>query len=320
MKKWMIVVMTVLVLFSATAVLTAQGARETKEKEIVIAVVPQQLGNPVFLATERGARAAAKELGVTLLWEAAVVADAPSQVQLIEDLIAKGVDGIALSCNDPDALRAVIDKAVANGIAVSTFDADSPNSKRSFYAGTQNYNCGKLCGEYLIELTGGKGTVALLTGNLGQYNLEQRMDGFKDAIAGTDIVISTVLSCRDDLNVAITQVEQYTAANPNLDSWFFVGGWPFFAPPNSLSNLLAWRERPNKTIVTMDAFLPMLSYFDRGAVDVAVGQDFEAMGRLSVEYLYKVIKGETVPEIIDTGEIIVTPENYKTFKETMVWN
>jgi len=299
---------------------SGQSDNADQSEKIVIAVVPQQLGNPVFLATEVGAKAAAKELGVKLLWEAAVEADAPSQVQLIEGLIAKGVDGIALSCNDPDALKAVINKAVAKGIAVSTFDADSPDSNRSFYAGTLNYHCGELCGEYLIDLTGGKGTVALLTGNLGQYNLEQRMKGFKDAINGTDIEIVTVQACKDDLNLAIQQVEQYTAANPNLDSWFFVGGWPFFAPPESLRNLLKWREGSNKTIVTMDAFLPMLDYFDRKAVDVAVGQDFEAMGRLSVEYLYKVIKDESVDEIIDTGEIIVTPENYSDYKNSMVWN
>lgn len=321
MKHWKRFAMLAMVLLLAAVFVSAQGVKEVEEDEqIVIAVVPQQLGNPVFLATERSAKEAGEELGVKVLWEAAVEADASQQVQLVEDLIAKGVDGIAISCNDPDALKAVINKAVATGIVVSTFDSDSPNSDRTFYAGTRNYNSGKLCGEYLVEFTGGKGTVALLTGNLGQHNLEERMSGFREAIAGSDIEIVSILACNDDMNLAIEQVEQYTAANPDLDSWFFVGGWPFFAPPNSLKNLLNWKAQPGKTVVTMDAFFPMLGFFDCDAIDVAVGQDFDAMGRMSVEYLYKAIQGETVPELIDTGEVIVTPENYKEHRETMVWD
>ena len=102
-----------------------------------------------------------------------------------------------------------------------------------------------------------------------------------------------------------------------MDSWFFVGGWPFFAPPESLAELRAWKEKPGKTLVTMDAFYPMLQYFDEKMVDVAVGQDFVQMGYKSVENLVKLCKGETLEsDFIDTGVEIVTPENYEEVRKT----
>lgn len=309
MKKLLVLFTFVLLCSPVVSVVTAE--------ELVIAVVPQQLGNPVFLDAKKGAEAAAKDLGVKLEWVAPVQADTPSQVAVMEGLIEKGVDGIAISCNHPEALKAVINSAIDAGIKVSAFDADSPDSKRIFYAGTKNYEAGKICGEHLVKLTGGKGTVALLTGILGAFDLESRMEGFREAIQGTEIEIVTIQACEDDLNKAVEQVEQYTRANPDLDSWFFVGGWPFFAPPESLAELRAWKEKPGKTLVTMDAFYPMLQYFDEKMVDVAVGQDFVQMGYKSVENLVKLCKGETLEsDFIDTGVEIVTPENYEEVRKT----
>lgn len=284
-------------------------------KDIVIAVVPQQLGNPVFLDAKDGAEAAAEDLGIMLEWVAPVKADAPSQVEVVEGLIEKKVDGIAISCNHPDALTDVLKQAIDAGIKVSTFDADSPDSGRYFYAGTQNYEAGKICGEKMVELTGGKGRVAQLTGILGAFDLEARMEGFKDAIEGSDLEVVTTQACEDDLNKAVEQVEQYTASDDELDAWFFVGGWPFFAPPESLGNLKGWKTE-EKVIVTMDAFYPMLQYFDEDMVDVAVGQDFYQMGYKSVESLFKLINGEEVEEFVDTGVEIVTHENYEEVRST----
>lgn len=301
---------------------TEQKESKTKDVEdIVIAVVPQQLGNPVFLDARDGAEKAAEELGIKLEWVAPVKADAPSQVEVVEGLIEKEVDGIAISCNHPDALKDVLKEAIDAGIKVSTFDADSPESGRYFYAGTQNHQAGKICGEKMVELTGGKGKVALLTGILGAFDLEARIKGFKEAITGTDLEIVTIQACEDDINKAVELVEQYTRSNPDLDAWFFVGGWPFFAPPESLQNLKEWKTE-EKVVVTMDSFYPMLQFFDENMVDVAVGQNFYKMGYESVKNLVKLVQGEEIEsEFIDTGVEIVTPENYEEIRsQKKPWN
>ena len=151
------------------------------QKKLVFAVVPKLLDNPVFNVAKVGAEDAAKDLGdVEISWTAPVTSDAAQQASIIESLIERKVDGIAVSVNDPDALRGVIDKAMDAGIPVVTFDSDAPKSKRIAFYGTNNYGSGKSMGEYLVKIMGPKGKIAIQTGTPGALNLEERIQGVKD--------------------------------------------------------------------------------------------------------------------------------------------
>ncbi len=294
--------------------------------DITIAVVPQQLGNVVFLPAKKGAEEKGAELGVKVEWIAPVKAEASEQVGVIEGLIEKGVDGIAISCNTPDALKDVINRAVAEGIAVSTFDADSPESDRAFYAGTENYQAGVVCGEQMIELfkDSDKETirVAQLEGIPGAFDIEARKRGFADAIEGTNIEVVYSGACDDDVDKSIEIIESYTRANGNdIDAWFMSGGWPYVVNPDATPEVNKWKEAdPSRKVVTMDVFPSSRAFFERGLIDVAVGQNFYAMGELSVGNLFKLINGETIdaPEVegmgkfVDTGVQIVNASNYET--------
>ena len=103
---------------------TEQPAEETAAPEvkadadITIAVVPKSLDNAIFLDSQAAAEAKAKELGINLQWVGPTTSDAGQQVTVIEGLIEKQVDGILISCNDADALKDVIDRAVDAGIVV----------------------------------------------------------------------------------------------------------------------------------------------------------------------------------------------------------
>ena len=292
------------------------------EKKITIAVVPKALDNPVFIGTKDGAEAAGKELGIEVLWMGPTKTDAAEQVQVMEGLIQKKVDAILVSCIDPDALKDVINKATDAGIVVGTFDSDSPDSKRVFYAGTENYKLGKQCGEVMKKLIEGKGKVklAMLTGVLGSYNLEQRIKGFKDGAQGADIEYLSIQACDDDINKAVTVMEQYTKANPDMGAWFVVGGWPFIAPPESLPVLKEFTAKGN-IVVTVDSFYPMLQFVKQGIVNVEIGQNFAGMGDLGIKTLYKAIKGEKVEQFIDTGTVYVDKSNIdEVIKNTKPWN
>src|SRR5512137_2501969 len=114
--------------------LLASGcAKKESEKKLVFAFVPKLLDNPVFQVAWQGAQAAAKEFGggsIEVQRFAPVKSDAVEQAQIIESLIEKKVDGIAVSVNDADALTESINKAMDAGIPVVTFDSDAPKSKR----------------------------------------------------------------------------------------------------------------------------------------------------------------------------------------------
>ena len=292
------------------------GAAFAKDT-IEIAIVPKSLDNAIFLDAKTAAEEKGKELGIKIFWEGPTTSDAAMQVNVVESLIERQVDGILISCNDADALKDVIDRAVDAGIVVGCFDSDSPESKRSFYCGTNNYAIGKLSAEFMMEYLPEGGKVAILTGVLGAPNLEARIDGFEEtlAAAGSKIEVLPVQTGEDDVQKSVEVVAQYTAANPDLAGWFFDGGWPYFADPDALPEVKTFMENGGH-IVSIDTCYPMMQFVGMEMVDVLIGQNYPTMGALGVETLYKIIKGEEVDlgdetNYIDTGYEVVDITNYE---------
>ena len=308
MKKLLAILLTAMMLLSLSAALA---------EDIEIAVVPKSLDNAIFLDAKSAAEAKGEELGAKIYWEGPTTSDAAQQVNVIESLIERQVDGILISCNDADALKDVIDRAVDAGIVVGCFDSDSPESKRAFYCGTDNYAIGKLSAELMMEYLPEGGKVAILTGVLGAPNLEMRITGFKETLAAANspIEVMPVQTGEDDVQKSVEVVSQYTAANPDLAGWFFDGGWPYFADPDALPEVKAFMENGGH-IVSIDTCYPMMQYVGLGMVDVLVGQNYPTMGALGVETLYKIITGQEVDlgdetHYIDTGYEVVDLENYE---------
>lgn len=309
MKRTLTLVLAILMLLGACQIAWAE--------DITIAVVPKSLDNAIFLDSKGAAEKKGAELGINVLWEGSTTSDAAQQVNVIESLIERQVDGILISCNDADALKDVIDRAVDAGIQVACFDSDSPNSKRAFYCGTDNYAIGKLSAEYMMEYLPDGGKAAILTGILGAPNLEMRITGFKETLeaAGSAIEVLPVQTGEDDVQKSVEVVGQFTAANPDLAGWFFVGGWPYFADPDALPEVKAFIEKGGR-IVSIDTCEPMMQYVGLDMVDILIGQNYPTMGSLGVETLYKLIKGEDVDlgdenNYIDTLYEIVDKTNYE---------
>lgn len=314
-------------MFAMVAGLYAAGGQEGADGDdtITIAVIPKAMDNPVFLDTKAGAEKAADELGIELIWTAGFKSDAAEQVQVIEGLIQRGVDGMLISCNDPSALNDVIAKAQEEGIYMATFDADAPDSTREFYIGIDNYEVGKLGGELYAGLAADMEApveTALLTGILGAYNLEERIRGFKDGVKGTNVEIVSIQTCEDDINKAVQVIDDFTNANPGLDGWFFVGGWPFFAPPESLGTLKEFYDEGN-LVVSIDNFWPMLDFLEAGMTQMLVGYSFYDMGYEGVKALNTLVNGGSVEEmiILDSSSSVTTLENIDEIRKTKTpWN
>jgi ribose transport system substrate-binding protein len=304
---------------------TRSGSSGDGQKEIVIAVVPQSLANPVFLPAKAAAERTGRELGVKVEWIASTKAEASEQVGVVEGLIERKVDGIAISCNTPDALEGVLKRAISEGIKVSTYDADSPQSGRAFYTGTENYQAGVISAQQMIELYKDSGLskvrIAQLEGIPGAFDIEARKQGFADTIKGTNLEVVYSGPCDDDVDKSIEIIESYTRANGDtIDAWFMSGGWPYIVNPDATPEVNAWKAKsPNHKVVTLDVFPTSMEFFDRGLIDVAVAQNFDGMGEQSVRGLYTLITGGTISNavqtenglFIDSGVQIVNPGNYK---------
>jgi ribose transport system substrate-binding protein len=245
----------------------------------------------VFDLSKRGAEDAGKQLGFEVTWDGPVKSDAAEQVRVMEDVLARQVDAIAVSCNDPATLAPVIDKAVEKGVIVITWDADAPDSKRIFNYGVDQYNNGWKGGHMLAGFMEEKGTCGYLTGVPGAFNLEERIRGFKDAIAQyPDIEIVASDACMDDINKAVEQTEARLRAMPDLGGYFFIGMWPLFADPNSLPTMIKAHEAGTK-IVSVDNLRDALVYLDEGYVDGLIGYSWYGYGYESAKALYALLSG-----------------------------
>jgi rhamnose transport system substrate-binding protein len=127
-------------------------------------LVPKNLGNPYFDTANVGAQEAAGELGVEVTYTASATADATEQIQLLNSLIAQGVDGLAISANDSDALVPTGTEAMGAGIPVVSWDSAVGEGGRNIHINQADAEgIGRVQVEMASELIGGEGQIAILS-------------------------------------------------------------------------------------------------------------------------------------------------------------
>ena len=304
------------VAFLALVLLVSGCTKTYEEKKTVFAFVPKLLDNPVFQLAWQGAQAASTDLGkgrIEVQRFAPVKSDAVEQAQIIESLIERKVDGIAISVNDADALKEAIDKAVDAGIPVVTFDSDAPKSKRLSYYGTNNPASGRLMGEYLVKRMGTEGKIAILMGTPGAPNLEERKNGLLQYLKTyPDINVVATEFCYDDVNKGVSVMEAVMQAHPDLKGWVLAGSWAIFTPA---PGPFAAKKPGDLTVVAFDALPEELEYVRQGYVQVLLGQKLWGWGYESVRSLIAIKEGSTPQTIVDSGLDIVTKENVEDYAQ-----
>jgi len=308
MKKFSLLLMVVVLLLS--------GCAKKQEKKWVFAFVPKLLDNPVFQLAWQGAQAAANQLDsgkIEVQRYAPVKSDAVEQAQIIESLIERKVDGIAISVNDADALKESIDKAMDAGIPVVTFDSDSPKSKRIAYYGTANKPSGRMMAEYLVKRMGTKGSIGVLMGTPGAPNLEERKEGILEYLKDyPDIKVVATEYCYDDVNKGVSMMETAMQAHPEMTGWVLPGAWALFTPP---PGPFSAKKPGEMTVVSIDALPEQLDYVRQGYVQVLLGQKLFGWGFESVRMLKDIKEGKKVDGVIDSGVDVVTKENVEEYAQ-----
>ncbi len=295
------------------------GGTVMAQETYTFAVVPKAMNNPFFDLARDGCEARAAELGnVTCLYIGPVEHEATTQAQIIEDLITQGVDGLAISVSDIAAATTVIDRATEAGIAVITFDSDAPDSTRVAYVGTDNKLFGEDLGKLLLQVAPDGGTYGMISGGAAAPNLALRVDGVREALEGsnwTEVPGSPTFS-NDDIALAVQQMSDLKTANPDLSAIVPVGGWPMFAPDgwkNFVDQYKADLDSGAFALVVADTLPQQLELLKEGYANGLVGQRPYEMGEKAMDTLLAIVNGETVEEIIYTGNDVVTAENVDEF-------
>lgn len=309
-----------------TAGAEAEQEKAVKNEEITIAYVPRSLDNPIFLDAFEHAQKKAIDLGIKLEWVAPFAYNAEEQIKIIESLISRGVDGMVVSVNNTPDYIEVINKAVASGIAVATFDADAPDSDRLFHIGINNYQAGEVTAAGLIEVLEAENIdyksndkqldTMIMTGVRGALNLDSRIEGFLDRVENTNLRVEDIVENQDSVNLSVELLEQYLQQKPEIDIIFFVGGWPFYVPAEALPNFQQWAINGG-VAVGIDIFYDALLLQERGLLQYLVGQDMATMGSKGLLTLYNYIKyGAEPKEYIETGVEVANDENLERLLQT----
>jgi len=305
MKKFAISVFVVLM--CASAVLAA---------DLTFVMVPKGV-HPYYEPCFEGFKAAAEKYGITAEYEAPQQFDIALQVKVIEDLIARGVDGIAISALDDKPLVPVIKRAMAEGIMVLTFDAPAPSSDQLSYIGTNNKNAGYSAGEKLAEMIGDTGKVAVLQGGLGAPNLNMRREGIAEAFQAVapGIEIVTVEDTQGKFDLAVNKTEAILETYPDVNAIFGVSA---YGAPGAAKVVKEQGKAGQVMVGGFDDLKDTLEGIKEGTIQFCLVQKTYTMGWLAVENLLAATKGEEIPEEIDTGIIVVTKDNVDTYMEDMV--
>ncbi|HEU4765867.1 MAG TPA: sugar-binding protein [Pyrinomonadaceae bacterium] len=253
-----------------------------------LAFVPNNASD-FWLIARKGTEKAEKEIpGIKVEFRIPADGTAAEQQRIVDDLLANGVQGIAISPVDPANQTAMLNRA-AQTATVVTQDSDAPNSNRVCYIGTDNVAAGRQAGELLKEALPQGGKVMVFVGVLDAANAQQRLQGLKEAIAGSNIQILDVRTdnterVRAKANAADTLVN-------NADIAGMVGLWSYNGPA-ILSAVKEANKADKVKIIAFDEEDETLAGIREGAIYATVVQQPFEFGYQSIALMAKILNGD----------------------------
>ncbi len=300
MKKLVVVVV-------ALAALVAPACSRSRKK--VIGVVPKGLAHLFWQSIHAGAAAAGQELGVDIEWNGpSLETEYSRQIQIIDAMITRRIDALAISPADRVALVQVVDRAMAQGIPVTIYDSGLEGTNYTSYVATNNYAAGEMGARHLGKLLGGKGKVAMLMHVPGSGSTLDREKAF-DAVMAAEFpgiaVVARQFGMSDRSN-AMRVAEDFFTAHPDLDGLFAS------AEPSTVGAAQAVKSRGltgKIKYVGFDSSESLVEDLRAGVIQALVVQDPFRIGYEAVKTLVDKLNGRTPPKRIDTPASVVTADD-----------
>jgi len=295
---------------------TVKPVDQKPAKPMKIAILGLE-NNPFWIPVKDGALKAAEELkpyGVTVDW---IVPGDQHTAEVfggaIEAAIAQEYDAIATIAGD-SGVAPFIDKAVAKGIPVATFNSETATKNgRLFFVGADLYKQGQAAAEAMATAISGKGKVAIITGFFAVEAHELRRKGFEDTMKEKypGVTIVGAVENNDKGDVAYTQAQDFMNANPDLAGIYVTAGGPFGA-----AAAVKDASKAGKVwVVSFDFVDETMQYVQEGVIYATIGQDPFAQGHDPAIRLFNFLVGKVAPQC---GQLItradaVTKENISQF-------
>jgi ribose transport system substrate-binding protein len=271
----------------------------------VIGVAPKGTSSIFWQSVQAGVNAAGHDFDVEIVWNGPPTeTEYARQIQIVEAMINRGVDGIVLSPAQSTALVAVVERAAGLGIPVTIFDSGIDTDRYVSYVATNNHAAGGLGADTVAGLLGGKGRVAMVRHAPGSDSTDSRERGFQERLQHQypDVAVVAEQYCMSDRARALTVAENMLNANPDLQAFFCSSE----AATIGASQLVRARDLLGKLrLVGFDASSTLQQDLKEGVIDALVVQDPYQIGYVGVKTVIQHLNGETPPKQIEMPARVV---------------
>lgn len=250
----------------------------------------------------RGVEKADEELpDVTAEFRITSDGTAAEQKRIIDDLMTKGVNGIAISPVDPQNQTSLIND-IAKKALVFTQDSDAPESDRVCYVGTDNVAAGRQAGQLIKEALPGGGKIMLFVGKLDARNAQERIQGIREVLSGSTVEILDVRTDDADDVRAKSNAADTLVRYPDIKG--LVGLWAYNGP--AIYNAVKEANKVGQVkIVAFDEAEATLAGIQEGAIHATVVQQPFEFGYQAIKLMAQTLKGDK--SLIPAGKQIIVP-------------
>jgi ribose transport system substrate-binding protein len=287
------------------------GGNSGSKKSIVY--VPGLTGNPFYSTVACGAKSVAAKNNVDFSVQGAPEWNVAKQTAIVNAIIAKKPDAIMISHNDPKAMIVPLKRAESAGIKVMTIDGDLADTSIAVSnIQSDNLEGGRLAGERMAKLIGGKGTVVSIDNDPGFPISEARIKGFDEAIKKYPGIKNLgVKYSHNEVAEAANIVSTTAGSNADL-----VG--VYAAETNNTEGAITGTREAKKegkmSIVGYDTSDPIVQALKDGKVQGVIVQYPYGEGQKGIETLVKAIDGGQVTRNQTAPFVVATPENVNDAK------
>jgi ribose transport system substrate-binding protein len=297
----------------ASVIALAAGTALAADKEI--AVVVKTVNSTFWQNVQKGAATAQKEAnGYTMTFQGPASESAiADQVNMVENAVNRKVAGIVLAPSDPDALVPALKKAWEAKIPVVLIDSAVADAGKQYYQAmlsTDNVKAGELCAKALIDKVGTSGKIAVMSYVAGAGSEIGRVGGFTKYIKDhSKLEIVGPFYSQSQMATALNQTTDVLAANPDLKGIFganeptAIGMGRALAQSGKAGHIVA---------VGFDGNQDLQGFVKDGTLEAIAVQGSYQMGYLGVQTAVKLVNGQKVPKVLDTGVVLVTKANLAT--------
>jgi ribose transport system substrate-binding protein len=313
-----------LIAYAALLLLVSCAARNHDEKYYLIAA---QIRLPYWQTAGAGFLKGARQLGLQAEFVGPETYDPVAQQLEFERVAKTKPSGILISVANPDLMKADIDAAIAAGIPVITMDADSPNSKRLFFIGTDNYQAGVMGAKVAAKELGGKGNVVIFT-IPAMANLNERLRGYRDTFAAyPGMKIMSIVDIAGNPHIAFDVTQRIiTKQKDNVAAFVCLEA----AAGKEVAEALNERKVKGKTVVAMDTESGTLEWIKKGVIAATIAQKPYTMSYIGLTMLRNLHDhppaalqqnwadnpDAEVPVFVDTGATLIDRNSVDALIET----